>query len=118
MNLPIDLHSRMHMDAIRRQESRDKSVADLNNMSLDTMHISIDGPSFKYLSGRHFRFSGSVVLEQRSFVIFLGPHGNGKSTLLQLLAGGLIPEVDDGHIGFFMPAHLRALYMQSHCIFF
>jgi len=118
MNLPIDLHSRMHMDAIRRHESREKSVADLHNMSLDTMHISISGPTFRYLSGRRFFFDGSVVLEQKSFVVFIGPHGNGKSTLLQLLAGALLPEVDDGKIGFFMPAHLRALYVSNNCIFF
>jgi len=57
-------------------------------------------------------------LEQKSFVVFIGPHGNGKSTLLQLLAGALLPEVDDGKIGFFMPAHLRALYVSNNCIFF
>jgi len=58
--------------------------------------------------------SWSLDMQQGSLVAIVGRHGMGKTTLLKLLGGVLLPVNGD----FFSPPHLRAFYIPQEPLFF
>eukprot|EP00747_Dinoflagellata_sp_TGD_P089395 gnl/TRDRNA2_/TRDRNA2_164306_c0_seq1.p1 gnl/TRDRNA2_/TRDRNA2_164306_c0~~gnl/TRDRNA2_/TRDRNA2_164306_c0_seq1.p1 ORF type:complete len:294 (-),score=44.63 gnl/TRDRNA2_/TRDRNA2_164306_c0_seq1:30-818(-) len=61
-----------------------------------------------------FNSSGELVAEQGQLVAILGKPEGGKSTLLKLLGGVVLPKPG----GFFLPAHLRVLHVSTDAYFF
>lgn len=60
---------------------------------------------------------GTLQLEQGQLVSLVGPRGGGKSTLLKVLGGAMLPEFD-GSTSFFIPSHLRVLHIGAEPTFF
>merc|ERR1719201_2767862 len=53
-----------------------------------------------------------MIVAQGHIIGISGPHGSGKATLMQLLAGILLPQ--KGMV--FIPSHLRALYVPEETL--
>merc|ERR1712217_900470 len=61
---------------------------------------------------------GTLSIDQGTFVAIMGPHGEGKSTLLKLLGGSMLPEHgNDAEVTVFVPAHLRILHVSRKPMF-
>jgi len=60
---------------------------------------------------------GRLHIEQGQLVSLVGPRGGGKSTLLKVIGGAMLPEFD-GSTSFFVPGHLRVLHIGSEPTFF
>jgi len=56
----------------------------------------------------------TMEIEQGSLVALVGLPGNGKSTLMRLIGGQLIPDSGD----LLIPPHLRVLHISKHPVFF
>lgn len=82
-------------------------------------------------AGRQIRGSGALVrttcmyfdnleIQQGQLVSFVGKRGMGKSTLLRLLGGSLLPTTieRDSDSMFFIPSHLRVLHVPPEAMFF
>eukprot|EP00747_Dinoflagellata_sp_TGD_P079382 gnl/TRDRNA2_/TRDRNA2_160484_c1_seq1.p1 gnl/TRDRNA2_/TRDRNA2_160484_c1~~gnl/TRDRNA2_/TRDRNA2_160484_c1_seq1.p1 ORF type:complete len:921 (+),score=142.22 gnl/TRDRNA2_/TRDRNA2_160484_c1_seq1:258-2765(+) len=64
------------------------------------------------------RFTANpVLIQQGQFVSIIGNRGEGKSTLLKLFGSVILPNLNNGAY-FFMPPHVRALYVSSEKTFF
>merc|ERR1712048_807836 len=53
-------------------------------------------------------------VEQGQMVALIGPKGEGKSTILKILGGVILPKPG----GLFAPSHLRVLHVSSEALFF
>jgi ABC-type polar amino acid transport system ATPase subunit len=63
--------------------------------------------------------NGSVELRQGRLISIIGPHSNGKSTLLKVFGGALLPDMDNiRHEEVFVPSHLRVLHIPPEAVFF
>jgi len=120
MNLPIDIPQRMslfrtHSELTRqlRQEARAK-MPDFNGVALDLLPIRVMDLRFGYagsvLPGLS---SGRMEVRQGTLVSLLGPNSEGKSTLLKILGGVILP--DNGAC--FVPSHLRVLHVGLEIMF-
>lgn len=77
-------------------------------------------------SKSQLNFQGKLEFKQGSFVRLVGEHGQGKSTLLKVLSGVLLPspeELEDlengtGNMSLFVPPHLQVLHVASAPLFF
>jgi len=113
MNLPIDVPIRMRMAreaaVITRQlraEIREKNP-DFKGVALDLLPVRVMNLQFGY--GEELvpgLSSGNIDVQQGTMVSLVGPHGQGKSTLLKILGGVILPK--DGAC--FVPSHLRVLH--------
>jgi len=66
-----------------------------------------------------FRFNGSLELKQGHLISLIGPHSGGKSTLLRVLGGTILPHPDMVCAGqLFVPGHLRLVHVPSESMFF
>lgn len=97
--------------------------------SVDCMRIVISDIVFNHRTpsacGRHMRevavnISGTLTVSQGKYTCLIGPHGEGKSTLLSIVGGSiLLSEENIGSSGvFFVPAHLRLLEVSARPHFF
>jgi len=57
---------------------------------------------------------GKMAVQQGTLVSLVGPRGEGKSTILKIIGGVILPEPGN----FFMPSHLRVLHMSSEPLFY
>jgi len=89
--------------------------------------IMLANPSFSYSRGRgddgeeiSMNRQGKLEIKQGQLVSLVGKRGEGKSTLLKILGGVVLPKSsesgDDGV--FFVPSHLRVLHVSEETIFF
>jgi len=60
---------------------------------------------------------GDMSIDQGQFISFVGPVGGGKSSLLKVIGGTLLPQSMAG-MGFFVPSHLRILHVGNEPTFF
>jgi len=58
--------------------------------------------------------SGEVEIQQGHVIALLGPKGEGKSTLLRIFGGVILPKPEV----LFVPSHLRVLHISSEPLFF
>eukprot|EP00746_Dinoflagellata_sp_MGD_P146570 gnl/MRDRNA2_/MRDRNA2_79025_c0_seq4.p1 gnl/MRDRNA2_/MRDRNA2_79025_c0~~gnl/MRDRNA2_/MRDRNA2_79025_c0_seq4.p1 ORF type:complete len:1886 (+),score=324.25 gnl/MRDRNA2_/MRDRNA2_79025_c0_seq4:134-5791(+) len=118
MNLPVDVKNRMHLNRQRRKFGRQEALMALETDSpasnsldvVDTMLLKVD---IRYKFSNFFDgLAVRCVIEQGNFVAIVGQHSKGKSTMLKLLAGVLIPDS-----GFAIPPHLRVLHVSERPLF-
>lgn len=68
---------------------------------------------------RHLVFKGRMEVTQGQLVVFIGPVGEGKSTLLSLIGGALLPDIGglcESEV-FFIPSHMRVVHVSSTPLF-
>jgi len=94
-------------DIVKKEGETGSTQAD----STDLIPIVISGLSFVYKGckegGKNLFSCLELEVGQGSLVAIVGPHGDGKSTFLKVIAGILQPNA--GSI--FVPPHLRLLYV-------
>merc|ERR1719199_16452 len=61
-----------------------------------------------------FEMKGCVEFHQGTFTALVGPEGEGKSTLLKMLGGVILPAPG----ALFVPSHLRVLHVATENLFF
>merc|ERR1719329_1376690 len=143
MNLSLDLGVRKELSDFRTQMTKEMRQKFLQNpdgrLPVDRMRIEFGNVDFRFSSSaanavapedggdpKCFRevkpnFSGLLEIEQGQFVCLVGSSGGGKSTLLKILGGEMLPRVQDFSSKpggcFFVPSHLRVLRVSSKPLF-
>merc|ERR1712178_287419 len=94
----------------------------------ETNAVAHDAHSYAILkkldpSAGGVNFGGQMKISQGQLVQLIGPHGEGKTTLLKLIGGVLMPKLsqellDSPEPFFFVPPHLNMIYVPSQPIFF
>jgi ABC-type multidrug transport system fused ATPase/permease subunit len=113
MNMPNDLRERKDkLSELRRVFSDNIHTEELQNpggIPEDRVPLSIENITFTYKGEPPHIFLGlSMTINQGEFVALLGPHNSGKSTLLQILCGLLLPSTGSSRV----PPHLRVLHVR------
>lgn len=124
LNAPSDLDIRLQNERANRRETtlkRTELAKRYPTAALNHVKILVKDIVFKFGSGFGRRdgqtvFSGTVEIEQNTMVCFIGPEGQGKSTLMRLLGGAIVPTLLRGSL--FVPSHLRVLHVMSEPLFF
>ncbi|OLP94038.1 hypothetical protein AK812_SmicGene23990 [Symbiodinium microadriaticum] len=97
-----------------------RDVKDKQVLNLDDLPLFLKGPRIEFTvksqQGEFFirkvdlQLSGDLVVNQGEFIALVGLHGHGKSSILKMFGGELLP--GDGNLpGFFVPPHLRVLHV-------
>lgn len=100
-----------------------------NGNAVDQLQIKIANITFHHSTpsadGKHMRtapviINGVVNVYQGTFTCLIGPHGQGKTTLLSIVGGSiLVPSQAFGKNGIcFIPSHLRSLEVLAQPLFF
>jgi len=132
LNLPIEEKdraaiSRRNRDAMMRlktelqQQVRDEQegvLVDLLPIKVENAHFvytTVDQQSLsrKSSSTRVLELSGQIDIEQGTMVSLVGPPSGGKSVLLKIMGGAILPSAGD----FFIAPHLRVIYVASEPMF-
>merc|ERR1712194_572629 len=125
--MQTDIEKRHRMNDHRRQSSRASLAGMLEKMtspvssqvdllSLRLSHVDVVERAAGSSGGTSKNVS--VEIKQGSLVQIIGRHGEGKSILLRLLSGSLIPAHPKAVRGICIPSHLRVLYVASEAMFF
>jgi len=124
MNLPTDLPERRrllrHLITTSTTLRSIRDVKDKQVLNLDDLPLFLKGPRIEFTvksqQGEFFirkvdlQLSGDLVVNQGEFIALVGLHGHGKSSILKMFGGELLP--GDGNLpGFFVPPHLRVLHV-------
>eukprot|EP00930_Biecheleria_cincta_P056713 TRINITY_DN42788_c0_g1_i1.p1 TRINITY_DN42788_c0_g1~~TRINITY_DN42788_c0_g1_i1.p1 ORF type:complete len:891 (+),score=99.72 TRINITY_DN42788_c0_g1_i1:203-2674(+) len=83
----------------------------------DMLPIVVHQVDFTYPGQAPIQIMG-VKLNQGHICAIVGPRGEGKSTLLKIVAGMNLPSLGSSESVFFIPSHLRMLYVSCHAYFF
>jgi len=134
LNLQIDIDQRLQVNRCRRDETgamraEARKKLDPNDFEpIDSLPIRVTNLDFTFLSWafhRHgneenlvapLRFEGSIDIPQGQLVVLVGPQGEGKSTLLRLIADMITQETNHNIV--FVPSHLRVLHVNCDALFF
>lgn len=144
MNRQTDVAARKDLAQFRdretlacRRREREAGICDSDvRIPLDRLKIVMGNIPFEYntqdAKGRGRRITplnvrGTIEIEQGELVCLIGPRGGGKSTLMNILGGNILPSA--GHLRgsmrnekgggvFFVPSHLRILQVTSVSLFF
>jgi len=136
INSPSDMKLRMAWSRRQHAVSRELSKAILEEDAslchvplVDFTHIRIqrigvdlqthlagmDDPGALRTTKMHFE---SLVIQQGQLVSLIGPRGHGKSTLLRLFGGVVLPVLQDEEASeFFIPSQLRVLHVPEEALF-
>lgn len=117
-NLPLELVALRNTNIDRRQESvlqisRLSRKAGDGTFKADNVPIMVSNLTFVHNSCRTIVKNVSFSIPQGHFVAVTGAHNSGKSTLIQLLAGIIVPT--EGRV--FVPSHLRILHVSREPVF-
>ncbi|CAJ1426809.1 unnamed protein product [Effrenium voratum] len=126
MNLPTDLPDRRRL--LRHQVGASKSMRNVmelkdgskRRLSLDDLPLFLKGPRIEFTvksqQGEFFirkvdlQLTGELYVHQGEFIALVGLHGHGKSSILKMFGGELLP--GEGNLpGFYVPPHLRVLHV-------
>lgn len=129
LNLPTSLSSEKTFSLTRLRRTQGSALAlgerKKSSENPDDLKIVLQNLRFQYPPGMdvdstsHIQFDGEVELAQGQMIAIAGPPGQGKTTILKLLAGVLRPnDKMGGKPSVFVPSHLRALYVTVQPLFF
>eukprot|EP00929_Paragymnodinium_shiwhaense_P080066 TRINITY_DN41736_c0_g3_i1.p1 TRINITY_DN41736_c0_g3~~TRINITY_DN41736_c0_g3_i1.p1 ORF type:complete len:839 (-),score=198.66 TRINITY_DN41736_c0_g3_i1:298-2814(-) len=115
MNFPTDLAHRMQIDATRH--GRTEALLDEEKTDFDTMKIMLRDVTYNYPPSAKVPEAPlqsavqglELSFDQGSLVAVLGTCHSGRSTLLRLIGGVLLPTEGD----VFIPSHLRVLHVDK-----
>jgi len=123
-NMPLDLIARKDVNRMRRRKLKEARAALLTHdlqhgppkgdgprLRTDRVNLEIVNLCWAY-EGKMLLDNVSMVIPQGQIIGVCGPHGSGKATLMQILAGILVPQ--KGSV--FVPSHLRALYVPEETL--
>eukprot|EP00929_Paragymnodinium_shiwhaense_P080068 TRINITY_DN41736_c0_g5_i1.p1 TRINITY_DN41736_c0_g5~~TRINITY_DN41736_c0_g5_i1.p1 ORF type:complete len:839 (-),score=137.69 TRINITY_DN41736_c0_g5_i1:136-2544(-) len=113
MNFPTDLQQRMHVDTARHQRT-DALLEGDEDVPFDKMQIHLKNVSFNYPQLGNLPVQPAVQglnlsFDQGHLIAVLGSCHSGRSTLMRLLGGVLLPTSGD----VFIPSHLRVLHVDE-----
>jgi ABC-type uncharacterized transport system fused permease/ATPase subunit len=116
LNKPTDLEDRLAVERYTLEKTRTmrETLAVAGGGALDRMPITMQ--DLKFTVGRTFDFKGKLKINQGEMACFVGKHGEGKSTLLKVIAGSIFPVIEAGEL--FIPSHLRVLHVSLEPLFF
>eukprot|EP00747_Dinoflagellata_sp_TGD_P154072 gnl/TRDRNA2_/TRDRNA2_177463_c0_seq24.p1 gnl/TRDRNA2_/TRDRNA2_177463_c0~~gnl/TRDRNA2_/TRDRNA2_177463_c0_seq24.p1 ORF type:complete len:602 (+),score=104.42 gnl/TRDRNA2_/TRDRNA2_177463_c0_seq24:482-2287(+) len=130
MNLPTDLPDRKALNRDRRRLTSDarqnllQSMESSDGIPLDFLTIYVDNIDYSYSDAslnpsvadrkQALNSAGRMEVEQGELAAIVGKPECGKSTLLKILGGVILPKPG----GFYIPAHLRVLHVGTDRFFF
>eukprot|EP00747_Dinoflagellata_sp_TGD_P113985 gnl/TRDRNA2_/TRDRNA2_171837_c2_seq3.p1 gnl/TRDRNA2_/TRDRNA2_171837_c2~~gnl/TRDRNA2_/TRDRNA2_171837_c2_seq3.p1 ORF type:complete len:887 (+),score=135.99 gnl/TRDRNA2_/TRDRNA2_171837_c2_seq3:363-2663(+) len=129
LNLPTDLPQRMALKRDSRKrtsqlrtELRATMLGHSDGIPIDFLPITVSNVDFSYGNDfdegtkdpQAFNSSGELLVQQGQIVAIVGRPECGKSTILKLIGGVLLPKPG----GFLVPAHLRVLNVAAEPYFF
>jgi ABC-type lipoprotein export system ATPase subunit len=124
LNLQTDLPQRKRLNRPNRAKTK-QLRADLikkceKAWPIDRLPIEAEDVKFEYSidlcsDGVASELVGKVSFPQGKLIALLGPGGHGKSTLLKLLGGSILP-TSPGQI--YVPSNLRVLHVPTIMLFF
>lgn len=145
MNLPTDVAHRKKVNrkirretaALRAQLHEEDKLNPNQAVPCDRMRIKLGNLTFTYHTSSPSGDKHTTVLNQKGLLdiqqgwltCLVGPRGGGKTTLLKLIGGEILPNPDDigsgaapraspGREGqFHMPSHLRTLHVSGPLFF-
>jgi len=122
MNMPNDLGERLKLNRKRRGETTELWSSSVEGVPLDSLPIIVSNIQFSYEGSKQaisqMNPTGSMQISQGEFVALVGPRGQGKSTLLRILGGVILPDISGKDGRFFVPSHLRVLHVSMEPLFF
>lgn len=127
LNSATDLNIRLETQRANRQETirkRKRLSAIHPTAALDHMNIYVKDVMFDFgephassgLIDGLMRFEGTLEIEQGTMVCLVGREAEGKSTLMRLIGGAIMPTLMRGAV--FIPSHLRVLHVMAEPLFF
>jgi len=128
MNVPTDAWSSMKITRAARRHTLDLakvSGLQFNSVPIQLADLSVTlrtmAPGGEDIQVETPLFFDKLVIKQGSLVSLVGKRGHGKSTLLKLLGGAQLPDIENFEDGTgamcFMPSHLRVLHVASEPMF-
>eukprot|EP00434_Breviolum_minutum_P008504 symbB.v1.2.007502.t1/scaffold444.1/size204903/2 len=121
INLPTDLPKRMDLECHRRVATSrlaGESHKELGpGFVLDELPIIISELEFSYPGALPRSFGGRMEMPQGQVLAIAGKCGQGKSTLIRILAGRNLPRLRSEESLFFIPSHIKVLYVPHTPLF-
>jgi len=130
MNMPTDADQHMYWARMQRhltiEAAQQKGAAAKTFDSLPIQISNLKVVLKTHLTSKQLwdmetklEFS-KLTIKQGQFVCLIGPHGQGKSTLLRLLGGAQLPSMQGGldQCLWFIPSHLHVLHVGSEPLFY
>jgi len=123
INLPTDVPQRKLVNREKRTKSNilreDMRKAHRKGFPADNMPIVLKSLQYDYdfdtdSKAHAFDMKGTMNFYQGEFIALVGHQGEGKSTLLKMLGGVILPAPG----ALFVPSHLRILHVATEPIFF
>jgi len=126
MNLPTDISQRRELNRKRRGDTithwGHKRPLKAEGIPLDSLPIIVSKVRFSYEQSAQaisqMNQTGTMKISQGEFVALVGPRGQGKSTLLKILGGVILPDISEKDGNLFIPSHLRVLHVSMEPLFF
>ncbi|CAE7400645.1 msbA [Symbiodinium sp. CCMP2592] len=125
LNLPTDLLHRRDLERHRRlataqfvKEKTDEDTEEDPGFVVDRLNLAIHNLQFSYPGNEPVSFDGRLEFAQGKLLAIIGARHSGKSTLLRILAGRNLPQLNNTAALFFVPAHLQVLYVPHMILFF
>eukprot|EP00747_Dinoflagellata_sp_TGD_P085127 gnl/TRDRNA2_/TRDRNA2_162772_c0_seq2.p1 gnl/TRDRNA2_/TRDRNA2_162772_c0~~gnl/TRDRNA2_/TRDRNA2_162772_c0_seq2.p1 ORF type:complete len:340 (-),score=65.44 gnl/TRDRNA2_/TRDRNA2_162772_c0_seq2:9-995(-) len=123
LNLPVDVGRRMELadhflqasSELRQQLLHDSKK--LGGLPIDLLPIKVGNLKIPMAGDEMLNYTNVLEIRQGKFVSVVGPPGEGKSTLLEIIGGVTLPKIAREEI-FFIPSHLRLLHVSSEKQFF
>lgn len=124
-NMPLDLIWRKDVNRMRRRrlkEAREQLLQhDMEHgpqrlVRTDRVRLELGDLCYSHTDAGKMKVilhNVNMSIAQGGIIGISGPHGSGKATLMQLLAGLVLPR--SGSL--FVPSHLRALYVPEETLF-
>jgi len=125
LNLPTDLGERMALSAASERAVVKRRSISVGTMQIDSLPIHLQNLTYSYNDSsktphKHasaLNMGGELLVTQGNLIALVGPKGMGKSTLLKILGGVILPHMTDDCI-FAIPPHLRVLHISTEVLFY
>lgn len=121
INMPTDLPKRMDLERHRRVATSRLAAETRDDLGpgfvLERLPIIISELEFAYPGKLPRSFGGRMEMPQGQVLAVAGKCGQGKSTLIRMLAGRNLPKLCSEDSLFFIPSHIKVLYVPHTPLF-